>query len=277
MIRTILIGTSLLLLIACGDTSMSIETKDDSISDFVLGTTHKIQSKILNEERIVNVYFPKGQSIDPLKKYPVIYLLDGSKDEDFIHIVGLAQFANFPWTKMLEPTIIVGIANVDRKRDFTYPSNNAKDNEELPTSGGSSNFMDFIEKELQPYIDNNFPTNSNRSIIGQSLGGLLATEILLKRPHLFSSYMIISPSLWWDDKSLLDNDFDLKLTQRKSIYLAVGKEGEVMEGVAKTLSSKLKDRLNDNLNFKFDYMEDVDHGKILHMAVYRAFENFFGC
>jgi len=32
-------------------------------------------------------------------------------------------------------------------------------------------------------------------IIGQSLGGLLASEILMKKPELFNKYVIISPSL----------------------------------------------------------------------------------
>ena len=244
--------------------------------DFVLGEIHTIKSDILGEDRVLNVYLPAGFGIDPLKKYPVTYLLDGSKDEDFIHIVGLAQFANFPWVNMLEPTIIVGIANVDRKRDFTYPSQNEKDNEELPTSGGSKQFMDFIEKELQPYISSTFPTNNNKTIIGQSLGGLLASEILYKRPHLFTNYIIVSPSLWWDDKSLLDHEKPT-LDQKKTLYLAVGKEGKKMESAANNLHDKLKIIGEEKLSIYFDYMEDFNHGNILHQAVYRAFYRFFQC
>lgn len=244
--------------------------------DFVLGEIQTLPSEILHEDRTLNIYLPAGYGVDPLKKYPVIYLLDGSKDEDFVHIVGLAQFANFPWTNMLEPTIIVGIGNVDRKRDFTYPSNNTKDNEELPTSGGSAKFIDFIEQELQPFIASTYSTNNNKTIIGQSLGGLLATEILYKSPNLFTNYIIVSPSLWWDDGSLLADEPPI-LSSKKTVYLAVGKEGDMMESVALKLNNNLKRFSDEKLDYHFDYMKDMNHGNILHLAVYRAFQKFFMC
>ena len=58
--------------------------------------------------------------------------MDGSKDEDFIHISGIVQFGSFSWINMLPESIVVGIANVDRKRDFTYPSSVEIDKKELP-------------------------------------------------------------------------------------------------------------------------------------------------
>ena len=67
----------------------------------------------------------------------------------------------------------------------------------MPNNGGSDKFITFIEKELQPYIERTYSTNDSKTIIGQSLDGLLATEILFKNPKLFNHYIIISPSLWW--------------------------------------------------------------------------------
>ena len=127
----------------------SIEVKDTS--PFVLGYTEEVYSDILDEDRKLNVYLPDGY--DTNKRYPVIYLLDGSADEDFIHIVGLVQFNNFSWIDRVPKSIVVGIGNKDRKRDFTYPSHRAKDKDLLPTGGGSARFIDFIEKEVQPFIN----------------------------------------------------------------------------------------------------------------------------
>ncbi|NUO00506.1 MAG: alpha/beta hydrolase, partial [Saprospiraceae bacterium] len=172
-------------------------------TDFSIGETLEFHSTILNEKRVVNIYLPNGYHPDSLKKYPVIYLLDGSVDEDFIHISGLVQFGSFSWINMIPETIVVGIANVDRKRDFTYPTNNQKDKADFPTTGGSEKFIAFVEQELQPLIEKTYKTGSSKTIIGQSLGGLLATEILFKNPNLFDRYIIVSPSLWWDDQSLL--------------------------------------------------------------------------
>ena len=243
-------------------------------SDFSIGETLKINSKILKEQRNIHIYLPNSYQQDAQKKYPVIYLLDGSKDEDFIHIAGLVQFCSFSWINIIPESIVVGIGNVDRKRDFTYPSNNEKDKKDFPTTGGSANFIQFIASELQPLIQKNYRVSSQKTIIGQSLGGLLATEVLFKKPDLFDNYLIISPSLWWDDESLLT--FELNQTlNNKSIYIAVGKEGTVMERVAKELYDKLALKKGKNTAVYFKFFEKQTHGDALHLAAYDAFVKLF--
>src|SRR5579862_9911544 len=64
---------------------------------FVLGLIDQIHSVELSENRILNIYLPEGYSASDTVTYPVVYLLDGSADEDFIHVVGLYQFNSFPW------------------------------------------------------------------------------------------------------------------------------------------------------------------------------------
>ena len=247
---------------------------------FVLGHIIEISSTQLAEKRILNIYLPEGYAKDDTTRYPVVYLLDGSQDEDFIHIVGLYQFNNFSWIDRVPKSIIVGIANMDRRRDFTYPTTIQKDKERFKTAGKSAQFIGFIEKELQPYIKKNYKTNDVKTIIGQSLGGLLATEILLKKPALFNQYIIISPSIWWDNGSLLNQDSDIlknSFTQQTKVYIGVGKEGltlsdipRVMEVDANLLAEKLKKAENKNLKIYFDYLPEEDHATITHQAVFNA-------
>ncbi|UOB16091.1 alpha/beta hydrolase [Abyssalbus ytuae] len=241
---------------------------------FSIGEITGFYSNILKEERTVNIFLPSSYKSDPYKTYPVIYLLDGSADEDFIHISGVVQFASFSWINILPETIVVGIANIDRKRDFTYPTHNKKDKEDFPTTGGSKDFINFLEKELQPFIKKNYRTSNTKTIIGQSLGGLLATEILFKKPDLFDNYIIISPSLWWDDESLLKLDPQPYFSQ-KSVYIGVGKEGEIMERTARELYNKLKSESRENAQLFFNYFEQQNHGDALHLAVYDGFEKIF--
>jgi predicted alpha/beta superfamily hydrolase len=248
--------------------------KKISETDFTIGKTIKIESKLLNETRTINIYLPLNYSVDSLKTYPVIYLLDGSKDEDFIHISGIVQFGSFPWINMLTESIVVGVGNVDRKRDFTYPSQNELDQKEFPTSGKSENFIAFLQKELQPFIDSAYRTTKVKTIIGQSLGGLLTTEILFKKPELFDNYIIVSPSLWWDDEKLLNEQL-ATYNSNKSIYIAGGKEGEVMERTTKALFDKLKKSQKQNTQLFYEFLEDKTHGDALHNAVYNAFEKIF--
>jgi predicted alpha/beta superfamily hydrolase len=119
-----------------------------------------------------------------------------------------------------------------------------------------------------------YKTNGNSTLIGQSLGGLLASEILYKYPDMFNNYAIISPSLWWDDESLLQSE-PKAYTSEKSIYIGVGKEGEVMERVAKELHQKLENVSTDNTKLYFQYFEKQDHGDVLHLAIYDCFEQMF--
>ena len=254
----------------------TVHAKDIKVSeaDIVIGKTITLTSTILSEQRQINIYLPNSYDNDAKQSYPVIYLLDGAMDEDFIHIAGLVQFASFPWLNWMSESIVVGIANVDRKRDFTYPSGNILDQQELPTSGESAQFISFIERELQPYVRSAFRTTKNETLIGQSLGGLLATEILFKQPNLFDNYVIVSPSLWWDDEKLLSHALP-KFSEPTSIFIASGREGEVMERTAKSLYNKLNALESQNVRLKYEFFADKQHGDALHMAVYRAFEHIY--
>lgn len=241
--------------------------------DFVLGKITTLHSNELNEDRTLNIYLPEGY--DANQSYPVIYLLDGSANEDFIHIAGLVQFSNFEWVKLLPKSILVGISNIDRKRDFTYPTTVEKDKKDYPTTGSSAKFIAFIEKELQPFIEKKYKTTESKTIIGQSLGGLLATEILYKKPTLFSQYIIISPSLWWDKESLFKENalfLDPNFKQKTKIFIGVGKEGSVMENDANQLFKIVSGGKKITANFKF--FENRNHATILHNGVYAAFESF---
>jgi predicted alpha/beta superfamily hydrolase len=253
----------------------------EATKPFILGVIDEIQSKELAEKRVLNIYLPDGYNQNDTTKYPVIYLLDGSADEDFIHIVGLVQFNSFEWINQIPKSIVVGIATVDRRRDFTFPTTIKEDLKTYPTTGHSNNFISFIENELQPFMQAKYKTNNDKTIIGQSLGGLFATEVLLKKPTLFNKYIIISPSLWWDNGSILNINSNLltaNFNQQTKIYIGVGKEGlaptktpRVMEVDANLLTEKVKGIKSKNVTVYFDYLPQENHATIMHQAVSNAF------
>jgi predicted alpha/beta superfamily hydrolase len=270
----------LILLFTVTIGNAQVKKQKETSKPFVLGTIEEINSKILSEKRIVNIYLPEGYNQNDTIKYPVTYLLDGSADEDFIHVVGLFQFNSFSWINRVPKSIVVGIANIDRKRDFTYQTTIEEDKKRYLTCGKSANFISFIETELQPFIEKKYKTNSSKTIIGQSLGGLLATEIVLKKPNLFNKYIIISPSLWWNNGSLLNEESEIYQANFKDkidIYIGVGKEGlapskipHVMEVDANLLSEKLKSTKSKNVKVSFDYLPQEDHATITHQAIFNA-------
>jgi predicted alpha/beta superfamily hydrolase len=268
----------IILSIFCYAISFS-QAKVPQTKPFVLGEVDEIDSKVLLEKRTLNIYLPDGYNPKDTVAYPVVYLLDGSADEDFIHITGLYQFNSFEWINRVPKSIIVGIATVDRRRDFTFPTTIQEDLKKYPTTGHSDKFIAFLETELQPYIEKKYHTNASKTIIGQSLGGLVATEILFKKPGLFNQYIIVSPSLWWDNGSLLDVEATKLETIAivTKIYIGVGKEGltptkipRVMETDANLLAQKIKRKNNNSLKVYFDYLPQEDHATIMHQAVFNA-------
>jgi len=236
-----------------------------------IGETHKLHSLILNEDRFLNISIP--ENYDSTKAYPVAYVLDGGMNEDFLHICGLFQFFNLQF--QMPEFIVVGIVNVDRKRDFTYHTDLADLQQEYPTTGHSDQFILFLEKELKPYIEFHFRTQDTAYIIGQSLGGLLATEILTKKPNLFTHYFIVSPSLWWDNQSLLTYPDAMPLqmtTPPKYIYISVGKkEHPVMRKDARKLYSHLRKLNLTGCKLHFNPMKMEKHATILHNSLYDGF------
>jgi predicted alpha/beta superfamily hydrolase len=250
-----------------------------------IGVSHKYYSKQLSEERTINIYLPDGYGDSTHKKYDVIYLLDGGVDEDFIHFCGLVQYFSFPWVNEIPQSIVVGIANSDRKRDMSYPTTVKKDKELWPTTGGSAKFMAFLEKDLFPYIEKNYRTNGNKTLVGESFGGLFASEVLMKKPAMFNNYLIISPSLWWDNGSLLKNKFTLSSTvpvTKTRVYIAVGKEGlglteepHVMEVDANVMADNIKELNNKNIQLQFNYFPEYNHATIGHFGMYDGMRKIF--
>lgn len=107
----------------------------------------------------------------------------------------------------------------------------------------------------------------------------MATEILLKKPLLFTHYLIVSPGLWWDDESLLreaESLLELQNDPNLYVYIAVGKgEHSIMQKDANELYEILKNAGNKNLKVDFNLMTDENHATILHNSIYGALLKLF--
>ncbi len=260
----------LIVLLVCLAFSCTKKINESPERAFNYLTTDSVYSIYLAENRKLNLYLPLGYTETDTVTYPVLYVLDGSSHEDFLHIAGLVQFLDL--YDIMPSTIVVGIANVDRRRDFTHPSNVQSDFDLVPTGGGSKKFISFIETELQPHISSNYKTNKYRTIIGQSLGGLLATEILLTKPNLFDDYIIVSPSLWWNGQSLVSTAAKVLLSREfkdKKVYLSIGNEGPIMQDGLNILRSAVE---NSQTTWFYVPFPEENHATILHRSVYKAFE-----
>ena len=189
--KTIFISSVLLLLNFC--------VNAQNIENITIGKKEIIYSKVLNENRKLWIYTPNitSQSVSPDKRYPVLYLLDG--DAHFFSTVGIIQqLSQANGNGVLPEMIVVAIENTNRLRDFV-PSDDLNI---------TNPFIDFLSSELIPYIDINYNTAPYKLLVGHSLGGLTAIDVLTKFPQLFNAYIAIDPSMWYNNEKFLNNTID---------------------------------------------------------------------
>lgn len=157
-----------LILIVLGYASNVLAETPRSIT---IATEYDLHSKVLNEELYIDVALPTGyESSDA--KYPVLYLLDGT--DNLGHVIGSTEVLTR--TGSIPPSIIVGINNTNRIRDFTPSSV-----DDVPYSGGGPKFLKFISSELIPYIESHYRTHPYRVLEGHSLGGLFTAYTLMEK------------------------------------------------------------------------------------------------
>ncbi|MBT5419922.1 MAG: hypothetical protein HOK80_03445, partial [Candidatus Cloacimonetes bacterium] len=149
-----------------------------------IGVRVPIKSEILNEQRSVIIHLPDNYD-NSGKSYPVIYRLDGSMD---IMLETVATINRLSVTEEIIPEmIVVAIENTNRDRDMWPVKNRYYSNEP-----GAEKFLKFIEHEILPYIEKDYRTTEHRIICGQSLSSVFTFYVLLTKPNLFDSYIIIS-------------------------------------------------------------------------------------
>jgi predicted alpha/beta superfamily hydrolase len=237
----------------------------------------------------ISVFQPAGEV--PEGGFPVIYVLDANSI--FATMVeALTVQSRRPEKTGVMPAVIVGIGYVTdepfhpaRFYDFTlapgpedptvHPAGKS-----LAEQGGAENFLDFIEKELKPSIEKEFPVDRSRqTIFGHSLGGLFVLHALFTRPGTFTSYVAGSPSIHWNKRMLLaeEQSFEsrlLKCPQSLGVLLAVGElEGghpSRMVEHAREMSKRLELLRSYGLRVEYKEFEGEGHVGILPALVSRA-------
>ena len=232
-----------------------------------------IQSKILGEERVALVRRPLGYD-ENNEPYPVLYMTDGASHlgHTAATIEFLARYGGMP------EMIVVGIANTDRDRDLT-PTNEVKGGNDPPHGGGADKFLQFIQTELIPKVEQAYRTQPYRLFAGHSFGGLLVVHALVTKPDLFNVYIASSPSLRWDNEyTIHELEEFLKSHQelQRTLILTVGSDETA--GM-RLLFDKAKELLSHHplKGFVWDSMivEGEDHGTVALRSHYFALKKTF--
>lgn len=186
-----------------------------------IGVVDSLYSQILNESRKIYIQLPASYNPDNNQKYPVVFVLDG---EMFLPTVSDVQ--NYYSGGFTPEMVLVGISNdKNRVRDLTTSTITTKYGMPFTDENGKAgSYLNFIEKELIPFIENKYLVTNFRTLIGHSYGGLFAIYTLINQPNLFANYLVIDPSLDWDNQKLLkeaQESFTIKKHETKSLFMSL--------------------------------------------------------
>lgn len=161
-------------------------------------------------------YNPSGE------KYATIYVLDGK--EIFGYVANRCQEISDQYA--LKNVLVVSIGyGRDRSIDYTPTKMSS-------VTGGAPQFLNFIETQLIPKMEQDYQadtTRDGRVIIGHSYGGLFGAYALSVNNKVFGNYIILSPSLWFDNYVTLQMEKDNRANNKNSkqlVFMGIGENEE---------------------------------------------------
>ncbi|WP_242219322.1 alpha/beta hydrolase [Bacillus cereus group sp. BfR-BA-01380] len=246
------------------------------------------------ENRQYQIYIAKPKQPEPPSGYPIIYVLDGNAFFQMFEEAVRIQAVRSEKTGIV-PAIIVGIgyqikesfSSTYRFYDFTPPASSLilppkPDGKPWPVTGGANHFLEFFQEELKPELTKYFPIDTKRqTLFGHSLGGLFALHVLFTNIHAFQTYFISSPSIWWNNQSVLEKESNFinelnKMNSEIGVFLTVGSlEKDHMVQDVNALSDRLYKMQHSRLRFSFHKAEGENHGSVVPTVLSRALRFIF--
>jgi predicted alpha/beta superfamily hydrolase len=191
-------------------------------------SVRKFHSEILPDDRVVSVYLPLQYLEQEEQRFPVFYLHDGQNlfDGRTSYIAGRTWNAHTTADRLnaageIEPVILVGVANTGLRRMAEYtPTRDFK-----MGGGEGRSYGRLLIEELKPLIDSSYrtlPEAAHTGLGGSSLGGLISLYLGLTRPEVFGRVAVMSPSLWWDQRSIFNLVDQRRPKPELRIWLDIG-------------------------------------------------------
>jgi uncharacterized protein len=247
----------LILLFFCA--SINAQDCDNKI---IIGERVNIHSSVFKQTRSITVHLPLGYN--PQKRYPVLYMLDGLAQFG----IGVS-FSGMSYVGTIPELIVVAVDCQNREKEYT-PTHV----EGFQDSGGSDQFVDFIKKELFPYVDSAYSTMPFRILSGHSLAGILVIDLLLSEPDLFNAYIAMDPSLWWDNHFILNKTAYLKEDNPnlRCLYLSSTNSNQK---VIIQFDSALNVKPIKGLKYKYKHFKDEAHADVVFVGLYYGLRYIF--
>jgi predicted alpha/beta superfamily hydrolase len=227
------------------------------------------ESRHLEGARDVIVYVPPDYDEDLGRRYPVFYMHDGQNlfDPRTSFIPGrtwqVREHADEAILEgSVEPLVIVGIYNAGDRRLAEY----TPERDWQMGGGEADRYGRMLTEELMPWIAERYRVRTDRASTamgGSSLGGLVTLYLGLRDAQYFGKLAVLSPSVWWNHKSILGhlNEHAPQIWERPKLWLDVGeREGLRTLANAEQLNRRLiANGWEPEKTLHFERIEDGTH------------------
>lgn len=235
-------------------------------------TRYITSSIVTGQEYELQILLPAKYEGDT-KKYPVVYVMDSQWDFPLVKCIYGEQY----YDGFIPEIIVVGVTwgggKVLRSRDYV-PSMTG----EQQGGGGADKFLDFMKKELFPFIESNYRAESdNRTLMGCSLGGLFTLYTLFTHTDMFTGYAAASPALGWANGALRQHEevFSKKqLTKPVRVYMTVG-DVELGRPHFEQFAETMKGRGYKSVQLQSKVLENTGHSGTKSETYSRGLQYFF--
>jgi predicted alpha/beta superfamily hydrolase len=231
----------------------------------------RFASSFLSSRRDAIVYLPREYETSK-ERYPVFYLQDGQNLFDpATAFLGQAWGADviadeLIGSGLIRPLIMVGIYNAGVRRISEYtPTRDPR----LRKGGKAERYAAMLVRELKPFIDREYRTlksADHTGVGGSSLGGLVSLVTALTYPRVFGRMALLSPSVWWDNRVILQKVQEVRWSRRPRTWLDVGTaEGDspqqVVEDVRKLKSVLLVAGWREGIDLQYQEAIGAGHNE----------------
>ena len=235
----------------------------------------------------VFVHLPPSYAEAPGRRYPVLYATDADYAFPILRQIGRRVNLNGP---VIEEFILVGLSysegdsgTASRNRDYT-PTPNGPQSAVAMIHGQGPAYQAYLKTHVIPFVENRFRADpAHRVILGHSYGGLLGAQILFTDPALFRSYILGSPSFWFDRRYIMTLEAAYARDHRDlpaDVFMYVGSFETLgvssrntrvdMVGDVRTMERVLNSRSYPGLQVRSTILEDEDHLTVAPVGFTRA-------
>ena len=195
----------LLLLLAFWSSPCAAQDSDSFASGpIVLANTEKrpLTAETNDRPYLLYVCLPPNYEQDADKHYPVLYITDGYWDTATVN----SMYGNLIYDEAVPEYILVGIGYADPEMnpqtERTLDLSPVEDPAVQEPSGGGDDFLQVIQTEIVPFIDEEYRTADYKVLGGSSYGGLFVLYAMLSDPEFFDAYIAISPHVGYKHRWL---------------------------------------------------------------------------